>query len=168
MQTVERTVSNDEQYVNFRVGSEQYGIDIQNVQEVIRIPSITKIPQTLKFIRGIINLRGNIIPVIDMRERFNQESLDYKETTRVIVIRLKSKLYGLIVDTVSQVVTLDNKEIAEPPEIIAGISKEYISGLGKNDDTMIIILNSDKILSDEELRRIRESENDLLHQQELH
>ena len=138
--------------VNFTVGNEKFGIHIEDAQEVIRMPEITQIPQTLDFIKGVINLRGNIIPIIDMRERFNLKAKEeYSETTRVIITKFEDKLVGLIVDTVSQVITLNEDEIENAPDIIAGLSKEYLEGIGKYNDSMIILLKIDKILTTEEI-----------------
>lgn len=142
------------QLVSFTVGKEEYGVPIGDVQEVVRMPAITHLPQTESFLKGVINLRGNIIPVIDMRERFNMEAQEYAQTTRVVVTMVKNKLVGLIVDTVSQVVVLNKDDIEEAPDIIHGISREYIEGIGKSNGTMIIILKIDNVLTAEEVKKI--------------
>lgn len=142
------------QLVTFSVGQEEYGVHIEDVEGVIRIPEITHLPQTESFLKGVINLRGDIIPVIDMRERFNMESVEYSQTTRVINVKINEKLIGLIVDTVSQVITMEEKDIEDTPDIIHGISKEYIEGIGKYNDLMIIILKIEKILTADEFKKI--------------
>jgi purine-binding chemotaxis protein CheW len=139
------------QVVSFSVGSEFYGVHIEQVQEIIRMPEITHLPQTDDYIKGIINLRGNIIPIIDMRTRFNMKESDYSELTRVIVLNMNEKLVGIVVDSVSKVLELEEGAIEATPDIVNGLSKEYIEGVGKNDDSMIIILNADKVLTAEEL-----------------
>ena len=139
------------QIVSFTVGKEEYGVHINDVQEIIRIPEITHLPQTQHFIKGVINLRGNIIPVIEMRERFKMETAGYNDMTRVIIVRSGEKLIGMIVDTVSQVLEMNDSEIEEAPDIINGLSKDYIEGIGKINDTMIIILKIAKVTVSEEI-----------------
>jgi purine-binding chemotaxis protein CheW len=142
------------QLVTFTVGKEEYGVRIEEVQEIVRMPEITRLPQTESFIKGVINLRGNIIPVIDMRERFNLEKKDYSDMTRVIVVRIEEKLTGLIVDDVAQVLEIGLSEIEEAPEIITGRSKEFIAGIGKINDLMIIIIDTKKILTNSEISAV--------------
>ena len=145
------------QLVSFSVGNEKYGVHIEQVQEIIRMPGITHLPQTEDYIKGIINLRGNIIPIIDMRTRFQMESVDYSAVTRVIVLGIQDKLIGIVVDSVSKVLELAEKEIEEAPDIINGLSKEYIEGIGKIDDNLIIILEADKVLTAEEIKILSEA-----------
>lgn len=142
------------QLVTFSVDKEEFGLHIGDVEGIIRIPEITHLPQTCNFLKGVINLRGDIIPVIDMRERFGMENKEYSNTTRVINVKIENKLIGLIVDDVSQVITIDKKEIEDAPDIINGISKEYIEGIGKNGEDMIIVLKIDKILSSDEFKKL--------------
>ena len=142
------------QFVSFTVGKEEYGVHIEDVQEVVRMPEITHLPQTDSFIKGVINLRGNIIPVIDMRNRFKMDAKDYNETTRVIVVAIEEKLVGMIVDTVSQVLEISEEEISDAPDIINGLSKEYIEGIGKINETMIILLKIDRVLTAAEIEMI--------------
>jgi purine-binding chemotaxis protein CheW len=139
------------QIVSFTVGKEEYGVHIEAVQEIVRMPEITHLPQTQSFIKGVINLRGNIIPVIDMRERFRMEKKDYNEMTRVIVVKIGEKLVGMIVDTVSQVLEMGANDVEDAPDIISGLSKEYIEGIGKINEQMIIVLKIEKVLTSEEL-----------------
>ena len=145
------------QLVSFTVGKEKYGVHIGQVQEIIRMPEITHIPQTEDYIKGIINLRGNIIPIIDMRTRFNMDAKDYSELTRVIVLGILDKLVGIVVDSVSKVIELPENDIEDAPDIINGLSKEYIEGVGKMDDDMIIILDADKVLTAEEIKILSEA-----------
>lgn len=150
----QNTIGNVIQLVKFTVGKEEYGVHIEDVEGVIRIPQITKLPQTIDYLKGVINLRGDIIPVIDMRERFNLDAQGYTQTTRVINLKINDKLVGLIVDAVSQVIVMETHDIEETPDIINGISREYIEGIGKSDDAMIIILKTVKIISSEEAEKI--------------
>jgi purine-binding chemotaxis protein CheW len=150
-------LSSSVQLVSFRVGNEQYGIHIRQVQEIIRMPEITQLPQTDDFIKGIINLRGNIIPIIDMRTRFNMEENEYSELTRVIVLSLDEKFIGIVVDSVSKVLELPDGAIEDAPDIINGLSKEYIEGVGKIDENMIIILKAEKVLTADEIKKLEKT-----------
>lgn len=156
-QSNEKAAKSTFQIVTFAVGKEEYGLRIEEVQEIVRMPEITRLPQTAAFIKGVINLRGNIVPVIDMRERFRLEKVEYTETTRVIVVRIGEKLTGLIVDNVSQVVEIEHSEIEDAPDIISGRSREFISGIGKLNDQMIIIIDTAKILTDEEINEVEKA-----------
>jgi purine-binding chemotaxis protein CheW len=146
------------QVVSFTIGKEEYGIHIEDVQEIVRMPEIMKLPRTESFIRGVINLRGIIIPVIDMRERFGISASEsgYSAMTRVIVVKVKEKFVGVIVDTVSQVLEIAAEDITEAPEVLKGISREFIEGIGKLNENLIIILRIQNILTDKEFEKIRD------------
>ncbi len=154
---VEEKTANSIQLVSFTVGNEDYGVHIGQVQEIIRMTGITHLPQTEEYVKGVINLRGNIIPIIDMRTKFHMDSLEYSELTRVIVVNMNDKLVGLVVDSVAKVLELAEKEIEDPPEVIHGLSREYIDGIGKLDEKMIIILKVEKVLSDDELNSLQKA-----------
>ena len=138
------------QIVSFKVGEEDYGIPIRDIQRVIRLPNITHLPQTPDFLRGIINLEGEVVPIIDMHERFEMETEEYNKSTRVIIVRMKDKDVGMIVDSVSQVQVVAQENIEEVGDFISGISKNYIQGIAKVDEKMIILLKIEKILSTKE------------------
>ncbi|MCK5223286.1 purine-binding chemotaxis protein CheW, partial [Candidatus Calescamantes bacterium] len=120
------------------------------IQRVIRLPEITRLPQTPDFIKGVINLEGEVVPIIDMHERFGLEKREYDTSTRVIIVKLMEKDVGMIVDSVSQVRVVMNKEIEKVTEVISGISKEYIAGIAKISDSMVILLKIEKILTSKE------------------
>ena len=150
--TGDNIIQDTKQFIRFKVGSEVYGVPIDEVQEIIRKPEITPLPGSQSFIKGIINLRGHIIPVIDMRERLKAEQSQNNEASvRVIVTLINEKFIGLIVDSVSQVLVLKKSEIEEPPEIINGLAKEFIIGIGKTKEEMIIILKLSRILNAKEI-----------------
>ena len=153
-----KVLSETMQLVSFFLGDDEYGIHIEDIQEIIDIPVIRKLPQTASFIRGVINLRGNIVPVLDIRERFEMEKKEYDENTRVIILTMKGKSIGTIVDTISRVQVINKSEIEDPPDIICGISRRYLEGIGKIGKRMIVILNISKILTDEEFRTVSEAE----------
>ncbi len=140
------------QLVSFVLEEVEYGINILGVHEIMRYPEITRLPNAPGYIKGVINLRGNIIPVIDMRTRFGMSEAENTELTRIIVVETGEKLIGLLVDNVHQVVRLPEASIDSPAGLIEGVSEEYIVGIGRLRDRLIVILNLDNILFLEENR----------------
>lgn len=147
------------QLISFEVGKEEYGLEILRVKEVIRIREITGLPRAPSFVKGIINLRGDVIPIIDLRDRFGLEHREYTSTTRVIVVDVDQKLVGMVVDAASQVVRVPADQIEPPPPIVGGLSAEYIKAVCKLDERLIILLNIDRILSTEEKVELEEMDN---------
>ncbi len=154
----QRELNNDEkssvnlaQLVTFIVDNEIYGLEILKIQEIVRLPIITRLPKTSSFIKGVINLRGNIVPVIDLREKFGLPQKKYTKMTRAIVVEIKSKNIALIVDEVSQVLRIDINEISDAPSLVSSIAKEFIKGVARHGDKLVIILKMDKILSSEDV-----------------
>ncbi len=135
------------QLISFLVGDEEYGLEILRVKEVIRICAITRLPRAPSFVKGIINLRGDVIPIIDLRDKFGLEHQDYTSTTRVIVVDVDDRLVGMVVDAANQVVRIGTDRIEPPPPIAGGLSAEFIRGVGKLDERLIILLDIDRILS---------------------
>lgn len=144
------------QLVCFKLGKEEFGVDILKVREILRLQKIAKVPQTDKTVAGVINLRGNVIPVIDLRKKLNLESIEKDDKNRIIVFNIADKLIGMIVDRVERVIRLRQDQIEPPPDIGVGQIEAYITGVGKLDKSLIILLNIDKILTDEEIIRIDE------------
>ncbi|HOR93321.1 MAG TPA: chemotaxis protein CheW [Spirochaetota bacterium] len=138
------------QLVSFKLDKIEYGIDILSVHEILRIPEITRLPNAPDYIKGVINLRGNVIPVVDIRMRFGMPSAPVTELSRIIVVEIGEKLVGLMVDNVYQVIRLSRSRIDEPHELIEGISTEFINGIGRLQDRLIVILRLDNILFGEE------------------
>ena len=138
------------QLVSFKLDKIEYGIDILSVHEILRIPEITRLPNVPDYIKGVINLRGNVIPVVDIRMRFGMPSAPVTEWSRIIVVEIGEKLVGLMVDNVYQVIRLSRSRIDEPHELIEGISTEFINGIGRLQDRLIVILRLDNILFGEE------------------
>lgn len=134
--------------VAFNLADEEYGITITQVQEVIRKPAITRIPGMPDFIEGVINLRGKIIPVIDLRKRFELELQKDTDKTRIVVAQSADQVVGLIVDAVSEVINLDNEQIDPIPPTITAIDAEYLSGVGKMEKRLVILINLENLLSD--------------------
>ena len=137
----------DLQIVTFRVGEEEFSVSILKVQEIIRMSEITKVPRSPDFVEGVINLRGKVIPVIDLRKRFGLEATERNNDTRTIVVDCEGKVVGLIVDSVTEVLRLSSSTVEPPPDIVGGVDSEYISGVGKLEDRLVILLNIDKVLS---------------------
>jgi len=139
---------NKSQFVSFRLGTEEYGLDINNVQEIIKPPTITKVPRAPYYIEGIVNLRGNILPIIDTRKRFDMDSTDSSDSTRIVVTNLNNMNVGLVVDSVSEVLRIDSAFIEPPPLIIKNTNGDFLSGIGKlnNGKRLISLLHLEKIL----------------------
>jgi len=134
------------QLVSFMLCEMEYGVDILAVHEILRYPEITRLPNSPQFIKGVINLRGNIIPVVDMRKWFGFPPGEVTELTRIIVIETSDRQVGLLVDNVYQVVRISENNVDPPKEMIDGISEEFIKGIGRLGDRLIIILNLENIL----------------------
>ncbi len=128
----------------------EYGIPITQVQEIITMANPTKLPQTPDFVEGIINLRGKIIPIIDLKKRFHMGDSQITSDTRSVVVEVDGQTVGIIVDEVHEVMRLHKDNIEPAPAIIGGINNEYLTGVGKLDGRLLILLDMDKILSDDE------------------
>lgn len=142
------------QLVTFKLGTEEFGVDILKVQEINKMMNITKIPNAPAFIEGVINLRGKIIPIVDLRKRLGFREQPYDKSTRIIVVELEDLVLGFIVDSVSEVLRIPENTIEPPPSMVAGIESEYIEGVGKLDDRLLILLELKKIFSSPERKDI--------------
>lgn len=139
------------QLVTFSIGEEEFGVDILTVQEIIRTMAMTKVPRAEAFVEGVINLRGKVIPIIDLRRRFGLPSKTHDKHTRIIVIEINRMIVGFVVDSVSEVLRIPANMVEPPPPGVAGLDSEYISGVGKLHDRLLILLDLDKLLSSEDL-----------------
>lgn len=137
-----------DRYLSFKLGDKQYAVDIKYVMEIIGIMNITDVPNTKNFIKGIINLRGNITPVICLRSRFGMEESEYDDRTTIIVIEYENYRVGLIVDEVAEVQNIPEEAIAPPPETNKGFRSRFIEGMGKIGKQILIILNLNNVLFD--------------------
>jgi purine-binding chemotaxis protein CheW len=133
------------QLVSFTLNDEMYGVDILRVQEINRMVSITKIPQTPEYIEGVINLRGKVIPIIDIRKKFQIFAKEWNKDTRIIVVDVKGAVVGMVVDSVSEVLRIPKSSIEPAPKITSSIDTDYITGVVKLDDKLLIFLEVDKI-----------------------
>ncbi len=138
-----------DKYLTFTLGEEVYGIDIRVVIEIIGIQRITKVPEVPEYVRGIINLRGKIIPVVDMRLRFRQQYREYTDRTCIVVVEINGVLIGLIVDAVSEVLDIREENVVPPPELKASQNK-YIRGIGKLESGVVMLLDWEKLFSEED------------------
>ena len=145
-------------YLLFRLGEEVYGINIMSVTDIIEIQKITEVPEMPNYIRGVINLRGQVIPVMDLRLRFHMDFRDYDDRTCIIIVNIHDNPLGFIVDTVSEVQDIPQKNIDPAPNFKSDSSKDkYILGLGKIENEVRILLNVDKIAPQEELEKMHAS-----------
>ncbi|MDD2483744.1 MAG: chemotaxis protein CheW [Eubacteriales bacterium] len=143
-------------YLTFALGEEIYGIEIRHVIEIIGIQAITKVPNVPAYVKGIINLRGKIIPAIDMRLKFNKEPLAYNDRTCIIVIEINQIPVGLIVDFVDEVLNISDEDIAPPPNTKTNANNKYIQGIGKSGDQVQLLLDCEELLLTEEVSLIDE------------
>ena len=139
------------QVVCFKIGSEEYGIEILKVQEILKLPKITKLPKSADFIIGVIDLRGQVIPIIDLSKRFGTSDKQESSNMRAIVVDINGKKVGLAIDSVSHVVKVDSRDIEQAPPIVKGISGKYIVGIAKVENGFVVILDINQIFSHDEL-----------------
>jgi len=142
------------QLVTFMVGNEEFAIPILSVQEINRMMDITRVPQSPPFIEGVINLRGKIIPVMDLRKRFSVEPSSEASDSRIIVVEVANRVIGFTVDRVNEVLRIDSAIIEPPPSMVSGVDSEYVRGVGKLEDRLLILLNLVRLFSDEDLMRV--------------
>lgn len=138
------------QLVSFNLGSEEFGVDIGAVQEIVRMPEITKVPRAPEIVEGVVNLRGKIIPVVDLRRRFGLPAEDVTKSTRIIILTVGGKRLGAIVDGVSEVLRLDPAAVDPPPEMVASaVDSAFLKGIAKLDGRLLMLLDLDLILDQE-------------------
>ncbi len=151
------------QLVSFLIGKEEFGADILSVREIIRPTTITSVPQAPSFIEGIINLRGHVVPVVDLRKRFGMEASEQSQDSRIIVVELGSRVVGFMVDAVSEVIRIDRSITEPPPELVSSIEARYITGVAKLNDRLLILLDLEQVLQERELEEMEpEPDEDLL------
>ena len=136
--------------VTFRLGSGEYAIDIMQAKEIIKMEKITLIPNAPYFVEGVINLRGNIIPIIDLKKRFNLEESEGDKNTGIIIAKIEDVDMGIMIDSVSKVVSMPNSDIQPPPSMLQGIGQRYIKGVGKMEDKLLVVLDLDTLFTNEE------------------
>jgi purine-binding chemotaxis protein CheW len=157
MELEEQEDTQEGKYLTFALGKEEYGIEIRNVTEIIGIQNVTDLPDMPDFVKGVINLRGKVIPVIDVRLRFDLEERPYDERTCIVVVNIRNASVGLIVDSVSEVVDIPATQIEPPPHVRKGQGSRYVEGLGHVGDTVKILLDISNLLYEEELEQLAET-----------
>ncbi len=135
------------QVVSFRLANEEYGIEITKVQEIILVGEITRVPQTSRYIKGLINLRSTVIPIVDLRLRFGMAEEPSTDETRIMVMNVAGKTIGIIVDAVSEVLRISKEQIAPPPPTISGLGRDYLTGLAKLEKRMLILLDVERLMT---------------------
>lgn len=149
-------MSNDLHIVGFRVGTETFGVPITCVHEIVRVPMITSVPDSPEFVEGVINLRGKIVSVVDLRKRFGETNIDVHKKNRVIVVEADGKLVGLIVDAASEVLRIPNADIEPPPSVLQNSESSYVTGVGKVQNRLIILVDLKRVLQRGETRKLNE------------
>jgi purine-binding chemotaxis protein CheW len=145
-------VSNQKhEYLAFRLGAEQYALDILQAQEIRGYDSVTRIANAPDFIKGVVNLRGVIVPIVDMRVKFNLDTPAYDQFTVVIILNVANRIIGMVVDGVSDVITLTPEQIKPAPEMGAALNTDYLIGIGTIDERMLILVDIDKLMSSAEM-----------------
>lgn len=147
--------SNGKEYVTFSLNAENYAFDALQVQEIIELTTVTKVPHLPGHLKGVINLRGTIIPVIDIKQKFGMEGAgEYRKHTCIIVTEFSGGVMGLIVDTVSDIMNIMPSDISPAPDFGTKINTEFIAGMAKAGDNLVLLLNVDKVLTDEEATEV--------------
>jgi purine-binding chemotaxis protein CheW len=143
-----------EKVIVFKLKDEEYGIPVQQVQSIERMQHITRVPRVNAFVKGVINLRGVVTPIIDLRCRFSIEQKEYSESTRIIIVSLNNMYAGLIVDAANDVIDIRPDAIEPPPEVVGSVEAEYLNGVAKIDRRLLILLNVEKLLNPEETKAV--------------
>jgi len=141
----------------FALGAEEYGVEVEKVKTIERMQPMTRVPKTPAFIKGVINLRGVVTPVIDLRGRFGLEETEYTDNTRIIIVAVGDLEVGLIVDSANDVIDVDEDHIEEPPEVVGGIKAKYLRGIAKTgDDRLLVMLNLSEVLNKNEIIQLEQ------------
>ncbi len=143
-----------QQVVCFKIGREEYGIPILLVQEILKLPKVTVLPKSVPYIKGVIDLRSKVIPIVDLSKKFKIDSAGDSGSTRAIVVDISGKQVGLAIDSVSHVIKIGSDEIEPPPPVVKGISGRYITGIAKFEQSFVVILDINQIFSSDELNSI--------------
>ena len=140
-----------EEFLSFRLGAEEYGVDILKVQEIRSYDTVTRLPEAPEYIKGVINLRGTIVPVVDMRLKLKLGSAEFDNQTVMIILNVADKVIGMVVDGVSDVITLAASQIRPPPEFSGDMDTRYITGLGAVEDRMLILVDIERLMTASDL-----------------
>jgi purine-binding chemotaxis protein CheW len=145
------------EFLTFTLGGEEYGIDILKVQEIRGYEAVTKIANAPEFIKGVVNLRGTIVPIVDLRIKFNFGSVEYNQFTVVIILNVKGRVVGIVVDSVSDVIALSNDQIRATPEFAGELESDYITGLGTVAERMLILVDIEKLMTSRDMALVEQT-----------
>jgi len=146
------------QIIVFQIGTERYGTFVQHVQSIEKMLAITSVPKTLSFIKGVMNLRGVVVPVVDLRERFGFQAIAATDETRIVVVNVAEMTVGLIVDAVTDVTTFNESQLEPAPAVVGGIQAVYLQGVVRVGEQLMVLLNLERILSDAQVKQLEEVE----------
>lgn len=156
MKSMDTRTSKDFHLVGFRVGKETFGVPIRSVHEIVRVPEITSVPDSPEFVEGVINLRGKIVSVVDLRKRFNESNIASSKKNRILVAEVEGKMVGLIVDAASEVLKLSASQVEDPPNVFEEGELHYVIGIGKLNGRLILVIDLTKVLQKGELKKLGE------------
>ena len=140
------------QFLTFQLGDELYGVDILRVQEIKGYTAVTKIPNMPDYIKGVMNLRGTIVPIVELRTTFGMPTIDYTVFTVIVVVVVRDRIMGLVVDSVSDVLNISKKDIQSPPDFGTKVDVSVLTGIGKSGDKLVALLNIDRLLTEGEMQ----------------
>lgn len=146
------------QLVSFSIGEEEFGVDITIIKEINRMVDVTRVPNTPIFVVGVINLRGKVVPIIDLRKRLGMPPREHTKDTRIIVVELETRTIGFIVDQVNEVIRINKNITEKPPQMVGSIDAEYITAIGKLEDRLLILLDLERIVTKRQLEELAETE----------
>ena len=141
----------DLKVIVFAIGDEEYGVEVSQVKTIERMAPLTRVPKTPRFVKGVMNLRGVVVPVIDLRKRFDIEEREYDEETRIIIVSVNDMEVGLIVDSANDVIEIQENQIEDPPEVVGGIKAKYLRGVAKLNERLLVMLNLEEVLNKDEI-----------------
>ncbi|MGC5324099.1 chemotaxis protein CheW [Brevibacillus sp. SYSU BS000544] len=149
-----KEIIGESKVIVFRLKDEEYGVEVNQVKSIEKLEHITRVPRAPKFVKGVINLRGVVTPIVDLRSRFGLEEAVYSETTRVIIVVVGELEVGLIVDAANDVIDIPVNAIEPAPEVVGGVEAAYLRGVAKLEKRLLILLNLDKVLNTEEIKQL--------------
>jgi len=153
--------SDDHQFLTFNLGEELYGVNILKVQEIKGYTTVTKIPNTPDYLKGVLNLRGTIVPIVDLRMKFGMGQTEPTPFTVVVVVNVRNRIMGFLVDAVSDVLDLNAKDIQPPPELGSSVDITFVAGIGNANDCLVTLLDIDRVLTDEEVKTVTDIPTDM-------
>lgn len=142
------------QFLTFQLGEELYGVDLLRVQELKGYTTVTRIPNTPSYIKGVMNLRGTIVPIVELRVTFGMETIDYTMLSVIVVVVVRDRIMGLVVDSVSDVLNISQKDIQAPPEFGTKVNVSFLNGIAKCGDKLVALLNIDRLLGESEMQKV--------------